>query len=61
MSSIANLFIAQIQDYLGLGTESRVNIPGVAKGNWGFRLKSGLTTPELAKEIRELTHTFARI
>ena len=61
MASIADLFIAQIQDYLGLGTGSRVNIPGVAKGNWGFRLKGGLTTPELAKEIRELTHTFARI
>jgi len=61
MASVADLFIAQIQDYLGLGTESRINIPGVAKGNWGFRLKSDLTTPELAKEIRELTHTFARI
>ena len=60
-ASVADLFIAQVQDYLGLGTEARINVPGVAKGNWGFRLQSGLTTPALAEEIREITHTFARI
>lgn len=60
MASVAELFIAQLQDYLGLGSDSRINIPGVAKGNWAWRLKSGLTTDALAKEIFTMTRTFAR-
>ncbi len=58
--SIANLFVAQIQDYLGLGSEARINIPGIAEGNWKWRLKSGCLTDKLAKEIRELTWTYGR-
>ena len=27
-SSVADLFIAQMQDYLGLGADSRMNTPG---------------------------------
>ena len=58
--SVAELFVAQLQDYLGLGSEARVNVPGVPKGNWSWRLAPGLTTPELAAQIRELTYTFGR-
>lgn len=58
--SVAELFIAQIQDYLGLGTESRLNVPGVAKGNWRWRLLPGQAAPELAAEIRELTELYHR-
>jgi len=58
--SVANLFVAQMQDYLGLGGEARVNTPGVAKGNWVWRMLPGAATPELAKEIRTLTYTFGR-
>ena len=58
--SVAELFVAQLQDYLGLGSESRINVPGVAEGNWCWRLRPGKTTPALAEEIRELTHAFSR-
>jgi len=58
--SVADLFVAQMQDYLALDGERRINIPGVARGNWGWRMLSGAATPELAQEIRELTHTFGR-
>ena len=57
---MANLFVAQIQDYLGLGAEARINIPGKAEGNWRWRLESGKLTDELAQEIRELTWTYGR-
>ena len=60
MASVADLFVAQLQDYLGLGSESRINVPGVAEGNWAWRLQPGQTCAALAAEIRELTHTFAR-
>ena len=59
-ASVAHLFVAQMQDYLALGSDARINIPGVADGNWGWRMHSGAATPELAKEIHDMTHTFAR-
>ena len=49
-----------MQDYLGLGSEARVNVPGVAEDNWCWRMLPGQTTPALAEEIRGLTHTFSR-
>jgi 4-alpha-glucanotransferase len=52
--------VAQVQDYLGLGSEGRINVPGVAEGNWRWRLRPGQLTPALAAEIRELSHTFGR-
>lgn len=58
--SVAELFVAQMQDYLGLGSEARINVPGVGTGNWRWRLLPGQVTEALAKEIREMTHTFGR-
>lgn len=58
--SVAELFVAQLQDYLGLGSEGRINVPGVAEDNWCWRLRPGKTTPALAEEIKELTHAFSR-
>ena len=58
--SVAELFVAQIQDYMGLGSEARINVPGVAEGNWRWRLSSGQLTEKLAAEIRALTWTFGR-
>ena len=59
-SSVADLFVAQMQDYLGYGSEARINVPGIAEDNWNWKLLAGKTTAELAKEIRDLTHTFGR-
>ncbi len=38
LSSVANLVIIPIQDYLELGDEARVNTPGTAVNNWKWRL-----------------------
>jgi len=58
--SVAELFVAQIQDYLGLGSESRINVPGVASGNWRWRLLPGQAAAELAEEIRSMTALYGR-
>ena len=60
MSSVAELFVAQIQDYLGLGSEARINTPGTAEGNWRWRLLPGELTPELAKKIAAMTRRYGR-
>ena len=58
--SAAELFVAQLQDYLGLGSESRINVPGVGSGNWRWRLLPGQTRAEVAEEIRSMTALYGR-
>ncbi len=58
--SVAELFVAQMQDYLALGSEGRINVPGVAEGNWRWRMAPGAATKELAAAVRSLTAAFGR-
>ena len=60
MASTAELFVAQMQDYLALGSEGRINVPGTAEGNWRWRMAPGAAAPSLAAEIRELTGIYGR-
>ncbi len=61
MSSVAVLFIAQMQDYLGLGAQSRMNTPSTLGCNWQWRMRREDWTPELAKKMRFYTELFGRI
>ena len=60
MSSVANLFVAQLQDILGLGAESRMNTPGVSGGNWRWRTVQGALTLELAEKLASMTRLYGR-
>ena len=60
MSSVAELFLAQMQDYLWLGAEARMNTPGTAQGNWRWRLLPGELTPALAEKLRAVTVRYGR-
>ena len=60
MSSVARLFVAQMQDYLGLGTEARMNRPGTPDGNWQWRMRPGEASPALAERLRRFTATYGR-
>lgn len=60
MSSVANLFVAQMQDYLELDGSARQNRPGTASGNWRWRLRGGECTPELSAKIARYTRLFGR-
>ena len=59
-SSVANIAIAPIQDFLGLGDEARINTPGVAAGNWQWRLSEDVLTDELAEKINYITKMYGR-
>ena len=59
-SSVACMAISPVQDFLGLGSEARINTPGVAAGNWQWRLKHGVLTDELAERIAKLTRVYSR-
>ena len=60
MASTADLFITQMQDYLELGKEARTNVPGVADGNWKWRMKKGAATDKLAEKIAHITEMYGR-
>ncbi len=60
MSSIADTFVVQMQDCLGLGAEGRMNTPGKPDGNWQWRLLPGEATPSLAKKLREYAKIYGR-
>lgn len=59
--SAAALAIVPVQDLCGYGTDTRMNIPGRAEGNWQFRMtKEALAEIDVAF-YRELNHTYGRI
>lgn len=60
MSCAADLFIAQLQDYLGLGAGHRMNTPGTPTGNWTWRLLPGELTKPLAEKICRMTRLYGR-
>ncbi len=58
--SKAKLCIIPMQDYLRYGSEARINIPGTIYGNWQWRMKDGVLSKELAKEILDITKRYGR-
>lgn len=60
LSSVANLAVVQMQDYLGLGSEARMNIPSTVGGNWQWRVKKRNLTKTLANKIYKLTKLYGR-
>jgi 4-alpha-glucanotransferase len=61
LQSRAALAIVLAQDVLGLGSEARMNRPGVPLGNWSWRLARGQLTDELAARLRAATKLGRRL
>lgn len=59
-SSRAALAVVPAQDVLGLGSDARMNRPGVIGGNWAWRLESGALTAALADRLRDAATRGAR-
>jgi 4-alpha-glucanotransferase len=60
MSSVADIAITPMQDALELGTEARMNTPGVPEGNWAWRMKPSDASPELALGLRGFAREYRR-
>jgi 4-alpha-glucanotransferase len=58
--SKANTAIVPAQDLQELGSEARMNLPGIPKGNWGWRLQKDALTEKLAQRLRSLTMKYGR-
>ena len=60
LASVADTAILPMQDVLSLGTEARLNMPGRAMGNWGWRLLPGQLHDDLAQRLAYLTAFYGR-
>ena len=59
-NSQARLAIVPMQDYLGLGSESRLNIPGTTSNNWCWRVTQEQLSQEFCKSVANLIKEAAR-
>ena len=60
MSSVARLFVAQMQDFFELGGEARINRPNTVDGNWEWRLTGQQLLDAPVEKIREMTERYGR-
>ncbi len=60
-SCAANLAIVPLQDYLGLGSEARMNLPGHANGNWQWRFDWDQIADDLGIEIHRRVESARRL
>jgi 4-alpha-glucanotransferase len=61
MASTARLAVVPAQDLLELGSESRMNVPGSAEGNWSWQAEPGVFDAGLARRMRALVEEHERL
>jgi 4-alpha-glucanotransferase len=61
LSSSAGLVIMPIQDLLGYGTDTRLNTPGKAEGNWAYRITKDQLDSIDRKRFKRLNEIYSRI
>lgn len=60
LSTDARLAIAPMQDFLGLGSEARFNIPGTSSNNWRWRVDVTQLTDGFCEHVAELVRESGR-
>lgn len=61
MRSIAAVSITPMQDVLNLDSSARMNTPGAAAGNWGWRFEYRHMTGHLSRWLYEMTKLYGRL
>ena len=60
-ASSAVLAIFPVQDMLGYGADTRVNVPGTPEGNWEFRLAYELMMSVDRDFFLDINNTYGRL
>ena len=61
MISPAEISVVQMQDWLGLGSEARINDPARLENNWHWRMREDALSEALQEEIRDATRRYGRL
>lgn len=59
-ASVSDLVIIQMQDFLGLDSEARMNYPSKTAGNWIWRLQADQIDKNLEEKINTFSKTYFR-
>ncbi len=59
-ASVARIAIIPLQDWLGLGSEARMNLPGREEGNWQWRCRWEHLSEALADAIAQMCMVYGR-
>ena len=59
-ASVADICLFPAQDVLDLGSEARMNVPSLPKGNWSWRCPEGVWKTRLAHRLAKLTEVTDR-
>lgn len=60
LASVADLAIIPVQDYIGLGSEARINEPSTLGNNWKWRLQEGELSDEICQKARRMARLYGR-
>lgn len=60
LMSVADTAIIPLQDLIRSGSEARMNVPGAAFGNWGWRFRWDMIPGSLASQIRDQVECYGR-
>ncbi|MFH2006645.1 MAG: 4-alpha-glucanotransferase [bacterium] len=60
LASVADTAVVPMQDLLALDSDSRMNRPGLALGNWSWRVRANAFNDELGGRIRALCALYGR-
>ena len=59
-ASVAKMCIFPLQDMLSLDSRARMNVPGKASGNWGWRVSREQIAAADVKKLAEMTEMYGR-
>lgn len=60
LMSVADTAIVPLQDFIRSGSEARMNVPGTAFGNWGWRFTWDMVAHDLACHVRDQLECYGR-
>lgn len=61
LGSVSDTAVIPMQDYLGLGSEARINVPSTLGTNWKWRMTKGQIPKGLAEKIYDLCKLYGRV
>jgi 4-alpha-glucanotransferase len=60
LSSVSDRAIFPLQDIFGWGSETKMNMPGTAEGNWQWRYQVDDLRKDLSDRLKHLTYLYGR-
>ena len=60
LASVCDLAVIPHQDLVGVGSDCRMNRPGVGEGNWRFRVTDWMLSDDIRNRLADMVWTYGR-